>query len=58
LRKNRFEVIVGKFFHTIVQFGRLPPSRLSDCNGFGEETLGVAAATDGNAPITDLVVKI
>jgi len=36
------------------QFERFTPSRLSDGNGFVEETLAGTGATDGNAPVADL----
>ena len=35
------------------QFGQFSPSRLSDRNGFVEETLAGTGVTDGNAPLAE-----
>jgi hypothetical protein len=40
------------------QFGQFTPSRLSDRNGFVEETLAGTGATDGNAPYADRPPKV
>src|SRR5215468_10329107 len=43
----------GRGATAVGQFERFTPSRLSDRNGFVEETLAGTGATDGNAPIAD-----